>query len=88
VVSPAEVKLLEKVYQMLGLDPQQLYRDLHGNAVVGSPSLSQAHTNAPTLKLVSSQPTFTLDSARIEALQKETAKVSAMLAGVFADEES
>lgn len=87
VVSPAEVKLLEKVYQALGLDLQQLYGDLHGNAVVGSPTSPQAHTNASPLKLVPSQPSFALDPARIEALQKETAKVSAMLADVFADEE-
>ncbi|EMN1928197.1 TerB N-terminal domain-containing protein [Burkholderia ambifaria] len=87
VVSPAEVKLLEKVYQALELDAQQLYRDLHGNAVVGSPNPSHARTNAPTLKPVSSQPSFALDPARIVALQNETAKVSAMLAGVFADEE-
>jgi hypothetical protein len=32
------------------------------------------------------QPVFALDTSRIEALQKETAKVSALLADVFAEE--
>ena len=86
-VSPAEVKMLEKLYQMLGLDPQRLYGDLHGNTVVGSsnaPRTSSTATDKAPNSLA--QPVFALDTSRIEALQKETAKVSALLADVFAEE--
>ncbi|WMY11313.1 tellurite resistance TerB family protein [Paraburkholderia phenoliruptrix] len=84
-VSPAEVKMLEKLYQMLGLDPQRLYGDLHGNTVIGSsnaPTTSTATEKAPNSL---TQPVFALDTSRIEALQRETAKVSALLADVFAE---
>ncbi|MBB5441584.1 MULTISPECIES: TerB N-terminal domain-containing protein [unclassified Paraburkholderia] len=85
-VSPAEVKMLEKLYQMLGLDPQRLYGDLHGNTVVGSSSALRPSTGPEKAPSGSAQPAFTLDTARIEALQKETAEVSALLADVFAGE--
>lgn len=85
-VSPGEVKMLEKLYQMLGLDPQRLYGDLHGNAVVGSPNALRASTGVERAPNSSAQPVFALDTTRIEALQKETAKVSALLADVFAEE--
>ncbi|KVT46054.1 hypothetical protein WK53_15105 [Burkholderia ubonensis] len=86
VVSPAEVKLLEKLYQTLGLDPQRLYSDIHGNGVAGTPNSSGISANTNRVEL-GSPSAFTLNTARIEALQKETAKVSAMLSDVFAGEE-
>ncbi|ANB73624.1 hypothetical protein AYM40_15610 [Paraburkholderia phytofirmans OLGA172] len=85
-VSPAEVKMLEKLYQMLGLDPQRLYGDLHGNTVVGSSNAPRTLTATDKAPNSLAQPVFALDTSRIEALQKETAKVSALLADVFAEE--
>ncbi|MFM0716347.1 TerB N-terminal domain-containing protein [Paraburkholderia strydomiana] len=85
-VSPAEVKMLEKLYQMLGLDPQRLYGDLHGNTVVGSSNAPRTSTATDKAPNGLAQPVFALDTSRIEALQKETAKVSALLADVFAEE--
>ena len=85
-VSPAEVKMLEKLYQMLGLDPQRLYGDLHGNTVVGSSNAPRTSTATDTAPNSLAQPVFALDTSRIEALQRETAKVSALLADVFAEE--
>lgn len=85
-VSPAEVKMLEKLYQMLGLDPQRLYGDLHGNTVVDSSNTPRTSTATDKVPNGLVQPVFALDTSRIEALQKETAKVSALLADVFAEE--
>ncbi|MFM0031860.1 TerB N-terminal domain-containing protein [Paraburkholderia madseniana] len=85
-VSPAEVKMLEKLYQMLGLDPQRLYGDLHGNTVVGSSNAPRTSTATDKAPNGLAQPVFALDTSRIEALQRETAKVSALLADVFAEE--
>jgi tellurite resistance protein len=87
VVSPAAVKMLEKLYQILGLDSTRLYSDLHGNAVVGGPSTQTTPATSGKESPAASKAAFSLDSSRIEALQKETAKVSALLAGVFAEDE-
>lgn len=79
VVSPAEVKLLERTYKALGLDGKLVYADLHANE---APAPSAAVPNATPQKSRG----FTLDAARIAQLQQETAEVSALLANVFVEE--
>ncbi|CAB3794481.1 TerB N-terminal domain-containing protein [Paraburkholderia fynbosensis] len=85
-VSQAEVKMLEKLYQMLGLDSQRLYGDLHGNNVARSSNMSRTSSAAGNAPSSLVQTPFALDTSKIEALQMETAKVSALLADVFAEE--
>ena len=65
-VSPAEVRMLEKVYS-----------DLHAGAS-GTVATQAAPAKAEGFKL---------DAARIASLQKESEKVSALLAGIFKEEE-
>ena len=97
VVTPAEVRLLEKIYRMLELDTQQLYSDLHQDA--SSPAQSRRvaadptdRASAPNARLAGKGSTdqapepLRLDPARISALQTETAQVSALLAQVFAQD--
>ena len=88
VVSTEEVKMLEKVYRLLGIDPQRLYSDLHGNVASQSSSgprpVGNRETTTGTAAVAPSP--FVLDSSRIDALQKETAQVSALLAAVFAED--
>ena len=88
VVSTPEVKMLEKVYRLLGIDPQRLYSDLHGNVASQSPTgLRPVENREMTAGAVAVTPSqFALDSSRIEALQKETAQVSALLSAVFAED--
>lgn len=71
-VSPSEVKLLEKLYKTLGLDPQTVFGDLH---------------KAPPASAKASTTGFALDLDRIAELKKETEQVTAILREVFADEE-
>ncbi len=98
VVSREEVRLLEKVYRLLGIDSQRLYTDLHQHAS-GAPvpdSSAKAGTKASRSEHISEhkgapQPAaakheFVLDAARIAALKEETARVSSMLADVFVEE--
>jgi uncharacterized tellurite resistance protein B-like protein len=87
VASREEVKLLEKTYRMLDIDPRRLYTDLHQNA-----SVQPVSTFTPTSTVVADSVSsagggLVLDPVRIAALQKETARVSAMLADVFAEEQ-
>lgn len=78
-VSPAEVRMLEKVYKMLGLDAKEVFSHLHASATgtnVGSNPIQQ---DVP-------ENGFKLDPARIAALQRDTEKVSAMLNDIFTEE--
>lgn len=82
-VTPEEVKFLERVYKMLGIEAQQVYSDLHVQAATG------ASVAAPAIgaSVAPAEPSgFTLDVERIAQLQKETEAVSALLANVFAEE--
>lgn len=86
VVSPAEVKVLEKIYKALGLEAQAVYSDLH-MASATSPVTPEAAATARTReKAAGVAPGFKLDMARIQALQRETAEVSALLSNVFTEE--
>lgn len=74
VVLPAEVKMLEKVYKALGVEPKKVFSDVHAAASGTAPTPKEA-SNA--------EAGFKLDPAKIAALQRDTEKVSAMLAGIF-----
>jgi uncharacterized tellurite resistance protein B-like protein len=82
-VTPEEVKFLERVYKMLGIEAQQVYSDLHVQAATGA----SVATPAIGASVAQAEPSgFTLDVERIAQLQKETEAVSALLANVFAEE--
>jgi len=76
-VSPAEVKMLEKVYKALGVDPKKVFSDVHAAAAGINP------TAAATAAKV--QTGFKLDPARIAALQRDSEKVSSLLANIFTE---
>lgn len=78
-VSPAEVKMLEKVYKALGVDAKKVFADVHAVSAGTQPAA------AAVAKVEASG--FKLDPARIAALQKDTEKVSALLANIFAEAE-
>jgi tellurite resistance protein len=78
-VSPAEIKMLEQVYNALGIDSKKVFSDLHAIAAGTKPTV------AAVAKLEESG--FKLDPARIAALQKDTEQVSALLAEIFTDAE-
>ena len=76
VVSPAEVKFLEKVYKALGVEPKRVFSDIHAAGTGGAPaSTVQAKKQG-----------FRLDTERIAALQEDTVRVSALLSKIFSEE--
>jgi uncharacterized tellurite resistance protein B-like protein len=81
-IAATEVKLLEQVYQALGLEPQLLYSHLHGG--------SQHVQPLPSSSLLASSLAhgYSVDAERLAALRQETEQVSALLAGVFVEEET
>jgi uncharacterized tellurite resistance protein B-like protein len=77
-VSPAEVKMLEKVYKALGVDPKKVFGDLH--AAASGTAVSQT--------VPAKAEGFKLDAARIASLQRDSERVSALLAGIFTEDDS
>ena len=78
-VSPAEVKMLEKIYKALGVDAKKVFTDVHAVAAGVKP------TAAAVAKV--EETGFKLDPAKIAALQRDTERVSALLANIFAEVE-
>ena len=76
-VSPAEVKMLTRVYKALGIDASKVFTDVHAAAAGKKPT-------AVTVARVE-ETGFKLDPARIAALQQDTQRVSALLAGIFTE---
>jgi len=75
-VSPAEVRFLEKIYKTLGVEPKRVFSDIHA-AEAGSAPISISRVEKQG---------FRLDAQRIAALQEDTARVSALLSSIFAEE--
>jgi uncharacterized tellurite resistance protein B-like protein len=76
VVSPDEVKFLEKVYKALGVEPKRVFSDIHTAGTGG----------APVSTVQPDRQGFRLDVERIAALQKDTARVSELLSKIFVEE--
>jgi uncharacterized tellurite resistance protein B-like protein len=78
VIAPEEIKLLEKLYKALGLEPKRVFSDVHAAGPNAPSAMPPTTTNAA--------PGFKLDAKRIEALQKDTEAVTVLLANIFQDE--
>lgn len=94
VVSPDEVTTLTAIFKLLGLDPARLYSSIH---IAKTPPASEPVTvrdpsaGPPTYKIPprpaeAGPAPVSLDHAAIAAKLAETTEVSALLAGIFADE--
>lgn len=77
VVTPEEVKTLEKVYAALGVDSKRVFGDVHSAAADVMPSAQKASDSTG----------FKLDVARIATLQRDSDKVSNLLANIFQENE-
>ncbi|MBB3805267.1 putative tellurite resistance protein B-like protein [Xanthomonas arboricola] len=73
-VSPDEMRFLEKVYKTLGVKTKRVFSDVH------AVSAGRSTTKVEPAKQ------FRLDPKRIAELQHDTAKVSALLAGIFTED--
>lgn len=79
VVTPEEVKLLEKMYKLLGIEQQKVYDNLHSASTVRTTVTSMAQNDK------AGSP-FTLDINKIEKLKTESAALDAILSDIFNDE--
>jgi len=81
VVSPAEVRALQKVFRALGKAPEDVYHVLH-NVDQSRGQITPAAPSAPEAR----RPVIALDPTKLAALEAETHVVQSMLAGIFTDE--
>ena len=78
-VSPIEVKMLEKIYKVLGVEPRKVFSNVHAVAAGAG--------SAVTTVARAEEKGFKLDPARIAALQKDSEAVSALLSGIFKEDD-
>ncbi len=91
VVSSDEVKVLNRVYNLLGLDANQLHRDLHELAsapptqpvTVMQPDEPSGHRIPPPPWRGRSQDFVELDHEKIVAIMKDTREVADLLTSIF-----
>jgi uncharacterized tellurite resistance protein B-like protein len=91
-VGPEEITVLTKLYALLGLDEADVYRDVHAlGTETGPVTVRLADPNARRWAIPAFEAASTsvrLDPEKVHARLRETATVTALLAGIFADEES
>lgn len=90
-IDPTEMKILTKIYDMLGLDTQSLYSHAHA-AAVEPVTVQTADFVKPQGYAIPSPPSkpvegIYLDMTSIEAKLAETVAVSAILNNIFTEEE-
>lgn len=90
-IDPAEVTILGKIYEMLGLDTQSLYSHAH-TAAIAPVTVQKADVAQSKGYAIPSPPpkpdkTFSLDMNIIETKLAETVAVSAILNNIFKEDE-
>ncbi len=83
-IDPEEIKQLEKLYTLLGLDKALVLGDIHGMSSSKAslrPSSPQSETNAPASTL------FQLDESILAIHESETEDVQKMLGAIFMEDE-
>jgi uncharacterized tellurite resistance protein B-like protein len=90
-VEPAELKMLEKVYALLDLPMSDLYRDVHAAQTTDEPLPVEEPAVAArrfAIPVKPSDATATgLDMSRVRRKIEETQQVSALLSGIFNEDE-
>lgn len=90
--TPGEVKFIEKLYKALGYSADDVYAALHrGAVVIDGPVVVSPEEPARGIAIPARPgpptPGVRIDAARLQRLQQETSAVSALLAGIFVEDE-
>lgn len=91
-VSPAEINALTKMFTLLGVEPIEVYSQIHalGGPAGGPVTVRPTQPTAPGEPIPARPATrsvVTLDPARVQARMEESAEAAALLATVFIDDE-
>ena len=96
VVSPEEISTLTKLFTHLGLEEADVYRQVHALGTGDAGPITVHDAESTTRWTVPPQVTtgaditapVRLDSAKVQARLAETARVTALLSGIFSDDET
>jgi uncharacterized tellurite resistance protein B-like protein len=83
-VSPQEINSLRKLYELLGLDPETVHRDLHGMAASDPVAVLAADPDPGDFALPGE---VLLDRARLAEVMSSTEHVASVLTAVFVPDE-
>jgi tellurite resistance protein len=83
--SRIEVAFLERLHKTLGLPPEAVHSALH-QGVARDPAAARPVSAPGQAGGVVGKPAIALDTARLARIQQETAQVSSLLSGIFADD--
>jgi uncharacterized tellurite resistance protein B-like protein len=88
-IDPGEVNALTKIFGLLGLDPADVYSQLHALSGRDEPVVVRSGRPPRRGEAVPAQPgaVIVLDPARIQARLEESDEVAALLATVFVEDE-
>jgi uncharacterized tellurite resistance protein B-like protein len=90
-IDPEEVKTLQKIFKLFGLDPESVYSELHAASAGDGPVVIRkgvtGESGEPIPQRGSSKGRHGLDRAAIDAKIEETAAVSTLLSGIFSEAE-
>lgn len=90
-IDPGEVKTLQKIFKLLGLDPESVYSELHAASASDGPVVVReglpGESGEPIPERGSNEARRGLDRAAIDAKIEETAAVSTLLSGIFSSAE-
>jgi uncharacterized tellurite resistance protein B-like protein len=86
-IDPAEVKTLQRIFKLLGLDPESVYAELHAASAGDGPVVvregAPGEAGEPIPQRGPNEARRGLDRAAIDAKIEETAAVSTLLSGIF-----
>jgi hypothetical protein len=89
--SPSEIKLLERIFKMLGLDAEGLYNKLHAptsTPVTVRPAICASGGYAIPRPQEAQADGLRLDMAKVSELQEDTQRITALLQNIFGEQES
>ncbi len=90
-IDPEEIRVIERLYAVMGLERERVYSDLHGLTSAPEPvTVRPADQGTREFAIPSPPPeapadAVTLDAARVSAVMADTARVSQVLGDIFAD---
>lgn len=77
-VAPEEIRFLEKLYKALGIEPKRVFSDVQAAGTGNSRNHADVQSAGQGLHL---------DADRVAALQRDTARVSALLSEIFVEDD-
>ena len=87
-VTADEIKLLEKIYKLLGIDQQDLYRSIHvGSSADSGSAIGSAIGSAAARPPTGGDNKLSLDANKIAMLQRDSEQLQALFSTIFTNEQ-